>query len=101
MTAGIRHLSNSELGRLLGLSPSGASKLRNANVLPGPETMRAIVFELGDRWDGGPDGKTNLWDALNQAQIAAKHDGEPGRQQWTLLLEKLTTVPVVEEQQAS
>lgn len=87
MTASTRHLSNSELGRVLGLSPSGASKLRNGNVLPGAETMRAIVEELGADWDG----EISLWDELNAAQIKAKH-GDP--LPWARLLERLTAVPV-------
>ena len=78
-----RQLSNSELGTVLGMTPSGASKLRNGLNLPSPETLRTIVDRLGGDLD-----------ELNRAMITARPGGGSDVGPWTALIERLTTVPV-------
>lgn len=75
-----RQLSNSELGGILGMTPSGASKMRNGINLASARTLRTIVERLGGDLD-----------ELNRAMIQA--DGGD-RVPWTTLIERLTTVPV-------
>jgi hypothetical protein len=56
-----RQLSNSELGRMLGLSASGASYMRSGARFPSPKVQAAIVKHLGATW---PE--------LNAALVAGK-----------------------------
>lgn len=78
-----RQLSNTELGRVLEMTPSGASKLRNGNALPSAETVQKIVERLGGDYA-----------ELNAAIVAHRRDrDELG---WSALIERLTTVPVEE-----
>ena len=76
-----RQLSNSELGTVLGMTPSGASKMRNGIILPSAQRLRTIVDKLGGDLD-----------ELNRAMIQARF--EDNRGPWTALIERLTTVPV-------
>jgi hypothetical protein len=74
-----RQLNNDELGRLVGLTASGASYLRSAGRMPGPETQRHIVENLGADWD-----------EMNAAMLAARA-GDPDR--WVIYMHRLTIVP--------
>jgi transcriptional regulator with XRE-family HTH domain len=80
MSQPTRSLSNAELGRRIGLSPSGASYLRNGQRMPGEEVLRAIVSEFDASYD-----------VLINAIIEARQ-GNADR--WVVLLNELTQVPV-------
>lgn len=73
-----RQLSNSELGRMLGLSASGASVMRRGIRFPSPKVQGAIVKRLGA-----------VWEDLNGALVAGKN-GNPDR--WARYVDKLTEV---------
>jgi hypothetical protein len=75
-----RQLSNSELGRMLGLSASGASVMRRGIRFPSPKVQGAIVKHLGATW---PE--------LNAALVAGKN-GRPDR--WGRYIGRLTEVRV-------
>jgi hypothetical protein len=83
-----RQLSNSELGRVLGMTASGASRLRNGLILPSALTLQTMVEKL-------PGAE---FDELNKAMVAARFEGNTAA--WTTLVERLTTVPVEESPHA-
>lgn len=74
------------------MTPSGASRLRNASRLPSPATLAAIVREYGGT---DPDGVAA---ELGVALVAAE-TGEV--RPWTSLLVRLTSVPVEADALAS
>jgi hypothetical protein len=83
MDAQTRQLSNEEMGRVIGLSPSGSSKLRNGKVGPSTHTTDALVEKLGG-------GDEMLYGRLNRAWSTRQNgDAKP----WMALMEQLTTVP--------
>lgn len=76
-----RQLSNTELGRVLGITASGASKMRNGIILPSAQTLQTIVEKLGGDYE-----------ELNKAMVQARFEDNVAA--WTTLVERLTTVPV-------
>lgn len=82
MSQPTRSLSNAELGRRIGLSPSGASYLRNGQRMPGEEVLQAIVREFNADYG-------TLIDAIVEAR-----QGNPDS--WVVLLNGLTHVPIVD-----
>jgi len=73
-----KHLSNSELGRVIGLTASAASYIRSGQRLPSHVVQRALVDELGADWD-------SLNAALMKAQLG-------DRSEFAALMRQLTAV---------
>lgn len=78
-----KHLSNSELGRVIGLTASAASYIRSGQRLPSHVVQRALVDQLGADWD-------TLNAALMKAQLG-------DRAEFAALMRQLTTVDAVAE----
>jgi hypothetical protein len=71
-------LSNSKLGARIGMSPSGASYLRNGQRMPSPRVLRALVEQFGVPYE-----------TLNDAIIEANRGDA---QSWVALMESLVGV---------